>query len=137
MTKEEWAQVEASMRSPFGCVHLLVDGYGLTLQVRQAKPLKFVIALFVNGWMRGEWGLKDCEERRRFFRPISASVHTAAQRKELTKGLSKAAIKRYMPDLEKKFTYYTSDWPSFAPLKRHLVANNTSIAIAPTEETAP
>ena len=34
-----------------------------------------------------------------------------------------------MFDLDKTHTYWMSDWPSFGPLKRHLVKHNTSILL--------
>lgn len=129
MTAEDWKKVEAALSGPYGCASFTVDGYALTLQVKQVKPLKFAVMVYVNGWFKGELLQNDCEERRRFYCPKKGRVFTAASKAKLTKGLSKRAIARYLPDIDKTFSYWLPVWSSFAPLKRHLVANNKSIEL--------
>jgi hypothetical protein len=129
MNADDWKKVETALQGSFGRAVLVVDGYKLTLEVQQAKPLKYVIAVFVDGWMKGEWLMKDCEERRRFCCPKATAVHSPASKAKLTKGLGKRAIAKYFPDLDKKFTWYSSAWSNFAGLKRHLVKNNQSIEL--------
>jgi len=129
MTAEDWKKVENVLCSPYGRAVLAVDGYVLTLEVRATKPLRFVIVFYVDGWMKGEWALKDCEERRRFFCPKQSSIHSPRSKAKLKKGFSKRAVAKYFPDLDKKFTWHSPAWSSFAPLKRHLVANNKNIEL--------
>lgn len=133
ITKEQWSQVEASLSSPYGSANLLVDDFKVTLSIVCAGGLKFEIIVYVNGWSKGEWLTKDCEERRRFLRPVQHSLWSTKDIAAITKGLSKAAVKKYSPNLDKKFTSYSLCWPSFAPLKRHLIKNNTTIALAPVD----
>lgn len=129
MTKDEWLKVEQALSSPFGHIKLVVDGYDLTLEVRRLTALKYVILPFVNGWAKGEWLRDKTEEARRFYRPVKRRLYSPAQVKKMTKGLSKSAVKRYFPGLDKVIEHYTFEWPSFAPLKRHLIANNTVIEL--------
>jgi hypothetical protein len=129
MTADDWKKLEAALRSPFGRAVLTVDGYALTLEVQQAKPLKFVIGFYVDGWFKGEWALDDCEERRRFCCPKKGHLFSPAARAKMKKGLSKRSIAKYLPNVDKAFTWYSSVWSSFAPLKRHLIANNKSIEL--------
>lgn len=129
MTPEDWKKVESELRLPFGRATLLVDGYELTLQVKEHKPLRFVICVYVNGWMKGEWLLNDCEERRRFMRPKKCALYTPAQRAKLTKGFTKRQVAKYFADVDKKFDVFMPYWSSASSLKRHLVANNRSIEL--------
>lgn len=129
MTPESWKKVETALQGSFGRAVLVIDGYTVTLEVRQAKALRYVIAVFVNGWMKGEWLMKDCEERRRFCCPKQSPLYTPAAKAKLTKGFGKRAIAKYFPDADKKFTWYASAWSSFAALKRHLVKNNQSVEL--------
>lgn len=129
MTDGQWKLVANRLASLFMPVKLMVDGYELTLEVRQEKALKFVIVPFVNGWFKGEWLLNQTEEAKRFYRPVKRPVLSPSKKKKLTHGLSKASVKKYFPDLDRTLEYYSGYWPSFAPLKRHLIANNMSIEL--------
>jgi hypothetical protein len=125
MTKEEWAEVERKLQSPFGSVDLMCDGYKLTLQVQRDK-MRLVIMIYVNGHFKGIW-FDDCEERRRFFRPSTRKLHPASSFKGFTKKELKTDwVKKTM---EKTMTSYSPLWLSFRPLKAHLIKNNTSIEL--------
>ncbi|MES2401834.1 MAG: hypothetical protein V4573_17720 [Pseudomonadota bacterium] len=129
MTKEDWKKVRVELQFPYGRAELLCDGYALTLQVQQVKPLKFEIGFYVNGFFKGEFIVMDCEERRRFSCPKQAFVFPPADRTRLLKELGTRRAHRMFPDIDKKFTWYSSHWSSFASLKRHLVANNKVIEL--------
>lgn len=128
MTPEEWKKVEQALDLPYGRAELLIDGYEVVLTVVQIKR-RLEILLYINGWHRGEWLTKDCEERRRFMRPVKYPAWTASQKAKLTKGFTKKQLKVFMPDLDKVLICYHPYWPSFGPLKRHLIAHNKSIEL--------
>lgn len=127
LTREQWTQIDDALKSPYGRVVLLIDGYYLTLEVRSIKVRKYVIAIFVNGWMRGGWILNDCEERRRFLRPYEVFVFPAKKRAELLKTIGKHSFAKH--GFGKSFISYAGYWTSFAALRRHLIANNNSIEV--------
>lgn len=127
MTAEDWKKVEDELGLIFGRVELKVDGYDLSLAIQSAGRLRLIIFPYVNGWHRSEWLMNDCEERRRFMRPVVTHVWPASARRKVTNGLSKANIKRFFPDIDKTFSSYAGYWPSFGPLKRHLIKQNASI----------
>lgn len=136
MNKEEWALLERELSSLYGNAELAIDGYTVTFQTGLCDR-RLVIAVYVNGWMKGEWLIKKTEECTRFFRPITVSRYKPSDKKRLIKGFSKAQIKKYFPDIDAKGVYYTSHWLSYAPLKRHLIANNKSIVLVkPSVEKA-
>ena len=135
MTKDEWAELERELSSMYGNAELTIDGYTVTFQTGLCDR-RLVIAVYVNGWMKGEWLVKKTEECKRFFRPVVTSLFKPSDKKRLTKGFNKTMIKKYFPDIDKKGEYYSSHWLSFAPLKRHLIANNKSIVLVKPALTA-
>ena len=133
ITKDEWLQVQNKLSQPYGTVRLTVDGYALSLLVGKFKALKYVIMVCVDGVCKGEWCKGEADEAKRFCRPVTRYLYSPAKQKAILKGLSKAEAKRFGKDLglDKTFTSYDLYWPSFGPLKRHLIANNKSIELAP------
>ncbi|MBK5230228.1 MAG: hypothetical protein JJE27_03545 [Thermoleophilia bacterium] len=130
LTPEQWKRVEDALSLSFGTVDLEVDGYDVTLQVSQVAPLKFEIAPFVNGKFKGEWIAKDCEERRRFLREVTRPLYSRSRIASAAAKMSKRAGERFAADfMSGVYTSYRWTWPSFAPLKRHLVKHNTSIRL--------
>ncbi|MEG1752767.1 MAG: hypothetical protein RR234_02530 [Christensenella sp.] len=134
MTKEDWAIAEKrTLYSHSGC-KLLIDDYEVTVCLVPKTPYKSTIFIYINGTFKGAWLIKDCEERRRFLRPITTSLLKTKDDKEFLKGMSKKQRESWQD--KAKYTYYWPDWSSFASLKKHLIANNTSIElINETEET--
>ena len=129
MSKGDWAKVEQDLSFPFGSVKLNCDGYLLSLLVCQSKPLKQVILFYVNGRFEGTFLTQDCEERRRFARPQKIALWKPSEKARLTKGFTKRVLAKHFSDINKTFTHYDWTWPSFAPLKRHLIANNKVISL--------
>lgn len=129
MTKDQWLEVKSALSTPFGRVKLKVDGYDLALYVEQVKPLKYSIVPYVNGEFKGEWLSGKFEESKRFMRPVQVAVFKPAEKARMCKGLSKKLIKEFFGDINKTFTSYRWDWPSFDPLRRHLIANNKEIEL--------
>jgi hypothetical protein len=128
MTKDEWALLERELSSLYGSAELTIDGYTVTFQTGLCDR-RLVIAVYVNGWMKGEWVVNKTEECKRFCRPVVTNLFKPSERKRLTKGFSKSMIKKYFPNIDKKGEYYSPHWLTFAPLKRHLIANNKSVVL--------
>ncbi len=129
MTKEEWDLVKTSLADAYGRVHLVVDGFNLSLQVTRVAPMKYEICPYVNGKFEGRWLTQKTEEAVRFMRPQKVSLYSPKDKAALTKGLSKKQIRELIPNLDVTKTYYTWGWSSFVSLKRHLLANNQSIEL--------
>lgn len=129
MTKEEWKQVEAALGWPYGTAKLHIDGFEVALGLARAAPLKYVITSYINGHFKGDWLITDCEERRRFLRPVTLHLYTPKKRAELLKRFGKRRLKEWGIDLDRTSTCYRWDWTSFAALRRHLVANNERIEL--------
>lgn len=68
MTEAEWKQVDKALKSVFSRgAKLRIDGYEVSLCLRQISQFSNAIAVYINGEFRGKWLAEDCEERRRFF----------------------------------------------------------------------
>lgn len=129
LTPEQWKKVELVLRMPWGEARLRVDGFDLTLQVRQVKPLHYAIVPFVNGFHRGTWltkkeGEEWCEEARRFL-PLKKVFLYSRSKLMKTKLPKKKKEELASLHIETRGLY----WTSFAALKRHLLANNESIEL--------
>jgi len=123
MNKEDWESVARHLTWPGAQARLQCDQFMVTLQVQRDK-MRMYIAVYVDGWMKGEWMTTDCEERRRFLRPIThrPKPHTKHQLKLLGK--------KWCDDQRVKYTrtYYTPFWPSAKALRRHFEKYNISVA---------
>lgn len=126
-TKKEWEEIEGQLRLPWGQVRLDADGYELLLQVQPRRALSYCITAFVNGAIKGKYMLEDCEERRRFMRPVNTYLHRKRLRDDLAKKLSKRDAQRM--GVNQKITYYLPTWPSFQNLRRHLIRHNECIEV--------
>jgi hypothetical protein len=126
MTDEDWKYVENNLQHEWHTVTLLCDGYRLELALMRVTEMSLGICVYINGWWRGEWILNDCEERRRFMRPVVQSMCTGKIRKAMLK-LPKKYQKKM--EIDKTYTSYRSHWTSFKSLKRHLIKNNESIEL--------
>jgi hypothetical protein len=127
MTSQDWKEVEKRLKSFYYIVKLNCDGYKVDLVLEQVSTMKNSIMVYVNGKFKGEWLVNDCEERRRFLRPVLKYVYSAKWRASMKK--KPKWLQKEFPDTNKTYTYYTPYWLSFGALKRHLIANNHSIEL--------
>jgi len=127
MTPEEWKEVEARLSLPYSRpVKLKVDGYDVTIGHAQKKPLKYCLAIYIDGVFKFDWLFEDCEIRRRFCARHTKSLLTPKEKKAL-----KRKSKSFQDEIKKKSSYewYEPYWNTFRSLKLHLIKNNKSIEI--------
>lgn len=127
MNSDQWKQIEEKLqiiRSP--AVKLLIDGYEISLALRQVSQFRNAIMVYINGEFRGKWLTEDCEERRRFF-PCKKRCATNTNELKKIGVRSKREIQKY----KEMSTYneYLSGWTNFNAMKKHFEANNTNIEI--------
>ncbi len=126
-TRDEWKAIEEKLSLPyFEGVVLLIDGYEISLQVSRLKSLQFTVVVYVNGCWTGRMLTEDCEERRRFMRPRSRSLFTGKKKAEMERAVGKRYFKA---NFARVLTWWEPNWPSVGALRRHLLANNSSIQI--------
>lgn len=131
ITPADWKRIEESLSGRFGAEHLMCDGYKLTIRREQEKN-KLVLVVYVNGVWKGEWIQQDCEERRRFFCPITRRVFSKARVDKATEGMGKLHKEKWIAEmgLDKTMTIYMPVWSNFTALRRHLVKNNKEILVS-------
>lgn len=127
MRREDWKTVEQKLSGSYGSVNLRCDGYEVILQVERLKARTYVIAVYVNGWMKGEWLLGETEESRRFYQAKTVFLYGPAARKKAVKKLGKRRAEEY--GFLKSFTSRTPYWTSVTALRRHFQKHNQSIEL--------
>ncbi len=129
MTAEDWKKVERNL-SPYTSVKFRIDGYIVDVAVTNEKPhsLKYVLAVYVNGSIKGEWLINDCDIRRRFYCKQTKSLLTA---KDKSAPMFKRMKKADRENIIKKYQYdtYSPFFTSFRSLKNHFIRNNNLIEL--------
>jgi hypothetical protein len=130
VTNEEWKEIEKRLQSFYDIVKLKIDGYEISILLKRTNQFKNELAVYVNGLIKGEWLIKECEESRRFYKKVTKSLMTQKQKKALQK-LPKKEQKRLtsMLKLDRTYSYYLAGWTSFNSLKKHLIKENKSIEL--------
>ncbi len=130
MTATDWEKVENKLSYPFGGVKLRIDGYDVNVMVEKEKPgsLKYVLVVYVDGYIKGEWITNDCEISRKFYCKKTKSLLTNYVRKS---SAFKHMKKKEQEEWIKKYTYeyYSPYFTSFKRLKTHFTKNNDSIEL--------
>ena len=126
MTDEQWKEVEKKLVPPFGRVELEVDGYKVTIVAQMVEKMKFSFVVYVNGFIRGEWSMTDCEIRRRFYYESKRSLLTKSEKAKIKK-MRKSVREKILG--RTKYSIYLPYWGSFSRLKAHLIKNNQSIEL--------
>ncbi len=127
MNAEDWKSVETKLCLSGSSVKLKADGYELTLIIIPYKSLKNCIAVYVNGSIKGEWVLNDCDIRRRFYCRHTRSLLTQKVKKRLKK--ESKAVREIVLSHPTEYDWFEPYWSSFRSLKSHLIKNNNSIEI--------
>lgn len=131
MTKEDWKKVEEGLKSQFKSVSLKCDGYIVSLSLRRIDTMKLGIAVYVNGWFRGEWFVKELsEEARRFFPSRYKAVYSVKEKKFYGHyPFGKKYCKEHNINLSEKREMKGFFWTSVTALKRHFIKHNKEIEL--------
>lgn len=129
MLQQDWKLVEERLKQLYSTVKLRCDGYEVSFVLARIGQFKNGILVYVDGVFKGKWLMEDCEERRRFCRPINKSFHTAKEKQSLRKLPKKWRKESKALDPDLKYTYYANYWTSFRTLKSHLIKNNRDIEL--------
>lgn len=126
MTDEQWKEAEKKLVPPFGRVELEIDGYKVTITAQLVKKMKFSFVVYVNGFIRTEWSIKDCEIRRRFYYESKRSMLKKSEEAKIKK-MRKSVRDQIMESAQ--YSVFLPYWGSFSKLKAHLIKNNQSIEL--------
>ena len=128
MNRDECLKVEQRLVFPGARVELQCDAFRVMLEVQRDK-MRMVVMVYVDGYFKGKWQIEDCEERRRFMRPV---IHRP---KPYTPKQVKLLGKKWCDEQQAKHTraYYLPFWMTVRPLLRHLHKNNSSVELIQPE----
>lgn len=126
MTDEQWKEVEKKLVPPFGRVELEIDGYKVTITAQLVEKMKFSFVVYVNGFIRAEWSMNDCEIRRRFYYESKKSLLKSSEKAKIKK-MRKSVREEIMKSAQ--YSVFLPYWGSFSRLKSHLIKNNQSIEL--------
>lgn len=126
MTDEQWKEVEKKLVPPFGRVELEIDGYKVTITAQLVEKMKFSFVVYVNGFIRAEWSMNDCEIRRRFYYESKKSLLKGSEKDKIKK-MRKSVREEIMKSAQ--YSVFLPYWGSFSRLKSHLIKNNQSIEL--------
>lgn len=136
MNAETWEKIKIELSSPFGTVDLKIDGYDVALRISRINPLRYVIAVFVNGHFLGRWMNieRGDEEGRRFFPTCTRKLYRGKYRarlEQIAQDYGKRAAKEtgLNDALNKTITHRRAYWSSVDALRRHFVKHNNSIEL--------
>lgn len=127
MTEDEWKIVEEDLKIIGNPVKLRIDNYDIALRLGQISTYKNGIFIYINGYMKGIWLARECEERKRFLQKHEHNLYDNKTNKQILK-LGKKRRTELGLDGELKYVSYTSYWTSFKQLKK-LIANNENILL--------
>lgn len=135
-TKDQWADIERELSSVFGYANLVCDGYQIHLKIeRIAKnSIKYGVAIYVDGLIRGDWMLGKKEEALKFYREEKRYVWNAKMRAALLQiskrgVLDKADRDQYARDAKATTSLWSPYWPTAKALCRHLRTTCTAIEV--------
>ncbi|WP_104565828.1 hypothetical protein [Ralstonia mannitolilytica] len=129
LTREQIIAIEYELANPYGMVQLKCDGYTVDLRVEREKPLKYVLAVYVDGVRNMGWVKGDSEEAKRFCRPIVRPFYSAQQKAKLVRTFGKRRAAEHFPKLNDAMTTYLPFWPSVKPMLRHFGKTCTDVQV--------
>lgn len=117
----KWQQLEACLSGAFGSAKAMADGHELHF-VKQLDGERLVVAVYVDGWIKGEWSKADergepVRPEGRFWRPYRSRAWKLKQYAQLKRAFGK---KKADQMVALKTVAYLPSWNSPRSLVRHL-----------------
>lgn len=125
MTEQEWSEVAEKLRTIGARVQLDCDGYKIVLACAPLNDYRNCIKVTIPGKAPGGLLVLDCEERRRFARPIERKLKFPSGVEHWK--CTPEELKRIEAD--RIYTVYCFEWPNLYELQQHLELNNRSIRL--------
>ena len=128
MTEDEWKIVEEDLKIIGNPVKLRIDNYDIALRLGQISTYKNGIFIYINGYIKGIWLARECEERKRFLQKHEHNLYDNKTNKQISKMSKKRRAELGLDD-RLKYVSYTLYWTSFKQLKKHFISNNENISL--------
>jgi hypothetical protein len=130
LTKEQKDKLADELNMPWAGVHLLCDGYRVSLQVQRSKgSMVYRVMTFVNGVFRGEWvSGTETHPEQKFLRKSVRLLCSPAQKAKAEKAFGKRWVAKD-PYYTAKLTLFMPDWASGKTAISHLCKVCDSVEI--------
>lgn len=143
MTPQDWKDIERELGYPYGHARLRADGHVINLLVQRGKGLRYVVAVYVDGFIDGNKMTRpepDAVERK-FWRVRRHYLHSAKIRAEYAarakrRGMSPEIKASYARQAEASFEILVPVWPDAKSLCRHLRKTCAHVERLPDSERA-
>lgn len=130
LTKEQKADLAATLGHPWGTVALICDGYLVNLQVQRSKGMTYRVMTYVNGQFLGKWiSDKEVFPEQKFLRKHVQKLASPAQKAKAEKIFGKRVVAKD-PWFNKTLTTYMPDWASGKAAISHLCKVCESVEVA-------
>lgn len=133
LTKEQWKEIEEQLSSSYGRVELRCDGYEITADMQKLKNLRYCIAVYVDGVIKGEWmkgehviPLKFHREKKIFLYP--EKMRSDAEKKLANRRLDKV-LRGFYEERLRHISFWDPYWTSPSAFCRHIRKTCQSIEI--------
>lgn len=125
MNEAEQQLVLDELEAPFGVVKLRCDGYEVSAVVQQIKPMRWAIAIYVNGEISGQWCLDGDERATKFFRETQRFLYPKKEREAYArlskkKGFSAEYRRRLKEAAGRKVSRWYPYWTCGKAFLRHI-----------------
>ena len=74
LSKQQREAIEKELSHPYGHVNLRIDGHAIALRVERYKALRYVVVVYVDGYLKGEYFKSDSAVGAKFWRPETKSA---------------------------------------------------------------
>lgn len=113
LTKEQWKEIEGQLSSPYGRVELRCDGYEITADMQKLKNLRYCIAVYVDGVIKGEWMTGRHVIPLKFHRERKMFIHSQKTRSEAKKKLANRRLDKVSRGFYEGCLRHTSFWDPY------------------------
>lgn len=108
--KEQWADLESKLASYLVGVELQYKGHKLNIKRERDGESKTVLAVYIDGIIKGSWFLPDAEDRPDIvsdvWRKRSKRVYSHQKKAKIIKQFGKRQAMRVFPDIDKAIEFY-------------------------------
>lgn len=132
LSKAQWMAIEEFLSIPFGHAKLKCDGFEITAQVRPLKGMRLVVAVFVNGHMKGAWLDGKDERCIKFYQKKTKHLLKADERKQALANSKNRYVNKvdrafFKHHAEAMYEYWLPYWTSPRTFCRHIQKTCQSI----------
>lgn len=115
-TKEDWAKFEKELSTPWGRVEAVIDGHKVTFQPAREKNLKYVIQVYVDGFIKGTDLEPQSPIAQKFYREVKKYIFRKPKDKDYVKLVGKLHGKAAQKELLDR--HFISIYPWFSSAKQ-------------------